>query len=545
MAKIIPFSNNDDPHRNGAYADEATNPMDGRFPGLFLHRLGLSDDQVSALISGDPERYMQLFEIAAELRPGEEDTVAVLRLTRALLSAVGEREPMKATAKGNLPQAVVKELSSGAFSGAEPWYVRVNREDDSFVLSWIRKLAQKAGLLALRKGVFRLTKAGRSAMEGAAWARLYTRLMETHLRHPEVLHRFDRHEDDGAVAVSLPFLLFAARDSTQEYLYEEDFAELLHAVDLGVYSSPELLGEAIALRFFKRFAVPFGLVEPGPPFPPPVKTRDYLYYGFGRWERTERFDRMLHWRVDPPPRAAMPPPAAAARLMDSVHNEARGQIDGSEDSMIERYCLRAIERCPEDADAYVVWARLFERRPELALEIVETGLAASRNQEPDVPEGVSPWADHLFRDVLRLHFTRAEMLQALGRLEEAFEEYERLLEMDPEDGIGARLYYVPALVEAGRYREAKRALGTVAADNLFSAPVWTAVLIEFALGEYEAAEGLLKQAIEANPHTPRYLLSRYPPEPPPYYSPGDESEAEIYADFARKAWRAVPGALDW
>ena len=533
----MPSSNSNGSNR------ESPNAAEERFPGLFLHDLGLSGDRIAALISGDPEQYAEIFEIVPALDPGEEDEIPVLRFTLALLRSVGEREPLKATAKGNLPQAVVKELFTGAFSDAERDFIRVNREDDSFVLSWIRKLAQRAGLLAVRNRTFRLTKAGRSALDGGTWGEVYRRLTEAHLRRPEVLHRFDRHDDDGAIAAALPLLLFAARDSTQHYLYEEDFAELIHAVDLGGYIPPEELGNAVALRFFERFAVPFGLVEPGPPFTPPVRTRRYVYIGFGRWRRTERFDRIFRWHVDPPRRAAMPPEAAASRLMDAVHGDPGGRIDGSEDFSIERYCLRAIERCPNEPDAYVVWARLYERQPQLALAIVETGIAATREREPDLPDGVSPWADHLFRDVLRLHFIRAEMLRSLGRLDEALDEYEYLLDFDPEDGIGARLYYVPALLLAGRYRDAQRALGDVSGDELFAAPIWNAALTAVALGD-DGADELLRKALEANPHIPRYLLSRYLPAPPPYYSPGDEDEAIIYADGAQPAWRAVPGALD-
>lgn len=57
------------------------------------------------------------------------------RFPRLFLQAVGSTEPVRATAKGNLPVVVVKELFAGAFADAEPEFVRVNREDHSMVLS--------------------------------------------------------------------------------------------------------------------------------------------------------------------------------------------------------------------------------------------------------------------------------------------------------------------------------------------------------------------------------------------------------------------------
>jgi alkanesulfonate monooxygenase SsuD/methylene tetrahydromethanopterin reductase-like flavin-dependent oxidoreductase (luciferase family) len=46
---------------------------------------------------------------------------------------------------------------------------------------------------------------------------------------------------------------------------------------------------------------------------------------------------------------------------------------------------------------------------------------------------------------------------------------------------------------------------------------------------------------------PAYLLGakRLPKSPPPYYSPGSEDEAILYAADHAAGWRRTPGALDW
>jgi hypothetical protein len=48
-------------------------------------------------------------------------------------------------------------------------------------------------------------------------------------------------------------------------------------------------------------------------------------------------------------------------------------------------------------------------------------------------------------------------------------------------------------------------------------------------------------------HIPPYLLVRkkIPRFFPGYYSPGDESEAILYAKENLEAWKITPGALNW
>ena len=262
MGTIIPFPG----RRNDSTRRDAS-----RFPRLFLKDLGLSDDQISTLSDGKHEERAKVFEVVPRLEPSDHAAAPVLPQTIALLKAVRSREPVRATAHGNLPVVIVKELFAGAFADAEPEYVRVNREDDSTVLSRVRRLAQKAGLLSLRANAFQLTKAGRTALESDDYNEIYRRLLEAHLRDPGAIDRFDRITVGSVVAQTVPLLLFAARDTTGEYLYEEDFSDLIWAVCDDLSADRGDLDHAIRLRFFERFGAHFGLFEEGPTFEPPVE----------------------------------------------------------------------------------------------------------------------------------------------------------------------------------------------------------------------------------------------------------------------------------
>ncbi|MFP4644292.1 MAG: hypothetical protein ACLFM0_08045 [Spirochaetales bacterium] len=546
MAKIIQFPGGDF-HENGE-TDGDTFPSNySRYPNLMLFELGLSEGEVDMLISGDPASRGMLFELAPELSEDDLPAVPILRYAHALLTEIQDAEPVRATAKGNLPAALVKSLHAGAYADAELFADRVAREGDSIMLSWTRHLCQSGGLLSYRAGKFQLTRAGHAAMEASNYSEIYRLMFECHLRKPQLLDRYDRYEDDGAIGESLPFLLFAARDSNYEYLYEEDFAALVYAVSPDSLFQTDKLSRAVALKLFRRFGEPFGLFAPGPAFEPPVNTGRHSYDGFGRWWRTPVFDRVFKWHVDPPPRGVMRPEQAAIRWMDAAHELELG-MDRERDQLasrdIESYCLRAIERCPEDPDAYVVWARLHAEEAETALAIIDLGETMSADLEPDTPEDVSPWSDHEFRNVMRLHIMRAEILLELGRYEEAFAEYEWLLEVDPYDSIGAADSYAPALIESGRYTQAEKLLNSVVGeDDPFA--MWNLVLTAFALGDKQTAAQRLAQAHEMNPYISERLLNRSLAPMPDEYVPGERSEAIVYEHQAFAAWKSVPAAREW
>ncbi len=534
MGTIIPFPGGD---------NNPTRRDGRRFPGLYGKDLGLTDDQVSALISGEREEHTAVFEVAPQIEPGDIDAAPVLRQTIALLTAVHGREPLRATARGNLPVVVVKELFAGAFHDVEPDFIRVNRERDSAVLSRVRRLTQKAGLLSYRNKTFQLTKTGRTTLDSDDFSEIYRKLLEAHLREPQAIDRFDRIPVGTVVAESVPLLLFAARDTTGEHLYEEDFAELILAFCDHIPVRVEDLEHAVSLRFFDRFGVHFGLFEEGPAFEPPFTIPDHTFSAYGRWRRTPLFDRVLHWHTPPPTLAVQRPEAASANLMEAVH-ESPNKIDGTEDYFVRAICLRAVERCPTDADAYVVLARIYDTHPALALTFVNAGLEATADAVPAVPADVSPWRDHLFRDVIRLHFIRAELLRDLGRLEETFAEFEELLRIDPFDGIGAAGYYFQALMEAGDYQKAQDLLDRFP-EVQWSPALWNATLAAYARGDKELADRRRRQAMHANPYVPGHLLSGFPPQAPDYYTPGGMEEALIYAAQFYRTWKRVRGARAW
>ncbi len=537
MAKIIPFPGTPD-EENDEIEDIDTQPFD--------RDLGATPEELLALISGDPDLWARCFTVQPQLTEEDVRTVPVLVYVRALLQEVRSRQPVKATAKGNLPAALVKELAQGAMADEERSYTSVAREDHSPVLSRTRHLAQDAGLLSLRSKEFRLTKVGSEIIEKDDNNQLYRRLLTTALVKPQRLEEYDGYPPGGVTVRSIPLLLHAVRDKNSAVFYEEDLSDLLYTVfgeALNTDAYGEELDALISLRFFQRFGEYFGLFRQLPVFQHPLIRERQIFYHYRRWERRPLFDRVLKWSIKPPEHAFQTPEMAAYNWVGMVHEEQL-QIDGTGDYTITKNCIRAIERCPSDADAYVILARLFEGEPERILSIAEEGLKATNEQLPEVPPGISPWRDHLYRDILRLRFFRAHALLALDRPQEGFQEFEELLKVDPDDGIGAALWYVPALIEHGRYVEAVRVHHSYCRQAVPDTP-WTDALLAWATGDREKAKTLRAAAVEQYPLVPQALLARRMEVPDTHQGQLDAEDAIIYAERAEKAWRRVKGAMDW
>jgi tetratricopeptide (TPR) repeat protein len=535
MAKIIPFPGTPD-EDNDENNDIETQPFD--------RDLGAAPEELLTLVSGDPDQWARCFTVQPVLTEEEIRTIPGLVYARALLQEIRDRQPLKGTAKGNLPAAMVKELAQGAMADADQYFTSVSREDHSPVLGRTRRLVQDAGLLSFRSTMFRLTKIGSEIIENDDNNQLYRRLLTTGLVKPQRLEEFDGYPPGGITARTIPLLLHAVRNSTD--LYEEDLSDLLYSVfgdSLDTDAFGDELDGLIRLRFFDRFGIYFGLLRKLPTIEHPLIEKRLAYYPFKRWERTPLFDRAFQWSIKPPVQAFQTPRMAAYNQVGIVH-EQHLQINGTRDYRITGYCLRAIERCPSDADAYVILARLYQGEPELVLSFADEGLKATEDQEPEVPPGIPPWEDHLYRDVLRLHFIRAETLLELNRTDEGFRQFEGLLKQDPQDGMGAALWYVPALIQHGSYDEAARVHRRYCRDAAPDTP-WTDALLAWASGDREAAKEHIAEAVQLYPLVPDALLRRPLDVPDTYQGQFEADDALLYTKRAEKAWRRVKGAIEW
>lgn len=209
---------------------------------------------------------------------------------------------------------------------------------------------------------------------------------------------------------------------------------------------------------------------------------------------------------------------------------------------------KALELSPHCADAYVVLAEDAES-PEAAAVLFRRGVeagAAALGPERFEQDAGAFWGLLETRPYMRALHGLAISLWSAGKKTEAVDQAREMLRLNPNDNQGVRYGLLAWLLEMGRVDETQ-ALLDVYDDEASAVFAWSRVLLAFRRhGADATADAALTEAIEENPHVPELLLGLRPtPEPPPYYSPGEESEAVVYVIDAQDAWNAAPGALSW
>jgi tetratricopeptide (TPR) repeat protein len=243
-----------------------------------------------------------------------------------------------------------------------------------------------------------------------------------------------------------------------------------------------------------------------------------------------------------PPSAALDPLDEAQSLIYEAWN--------SEGSQRVRLARRALETCPDCADAYVILAEEDARDRKQALEYFAKGVeAGERALAPGTLEKDAGnfWGIMETRPYMRARLGLAECLWDLGRRDEALGHLRELLRLNPSDNQGVRYILVQCLLETGADEELGELLGRYRDDRSPQMRYSHALWMFRHEGRGRKTDALLQAALDANPHVPDFLLSRRKPpkDAPAAAEAGGEEEAAAYAMGAGESWRKTLGALDW
>lgn len=222
------------------------------------------------------------------------------------------------------------------------------------------------------------------------------------------------------------------------------------------------------------------------------------------------------------------------------------EASGRQRLKLARQALTLSEDC---ADAYVLLA---EEAGSLhdAKVLYEQGVAAGERalgSDIFIEDVEHFWGILETRPYMRARAGLAECLWSLGHQEEAISHLQELLRLNPGDNQGIRYLLMYRLLECNDDTAVPQLLeryeDEATASWAYSRALWTFRQE----GPSPLANKALKQAVEANPHVPHFLLGKkhLPKKLPPYVGFGDESEAACYVAQGLKVWRLIPGALEW
>ncbi len=208
---------------------------------------------------------------------------------------------------------------------------------------------------------------------------------------------------------------------------------------------------------------------------------------------------------------------------------------------------QALEVCPDCADAYVLLAEHAQDRRQALTFWKQAVAAGERALGPQAfqEHGGHFWGILDTRPFMRAKEGLASALWTAGRRAEAIQYLQDMLRLNPNDNQGVRYTLAGFLHSEDRDDDLDKLLQQFPEEGS-ATWAYTKTLLAFRRKNGEAAQ-LLQAAVKANKHVPAFLLGqqRLPAERPPYYSPGQESEAVMYAGIFLHNWKATPGAITW
>lgn len=230
--------------------------------------LGLSPLQMHSIITNPFDDNAAIVSLSAAINEIGPEKIPILFQLQYFLKKLQEPGPLKATQKGNLPRAFVRDLYENRYRQFEEFDFKPNREDDFPLITAHKHLLISAGIIKKQYNAYSLTKKGRAVIEKNDMDTLYELLFKTWIDKFNWGY-LDGYGTFGLIQAGTIFSLYILKLKAARFIEGKKLGGIfLNAFpDLAkesapLYSTPE--EEAIdcyILRFLRRFCVPFGLVD--------------------------------------------------------------------------------------------------------------------------------------------------------------------------------------------------------------------------------------------------------------------------------------------
>mgnify|MGYP000942745958 CR=1 FL=1 len=202
---------------------------------------------------------------------------------------------------------------------------------------------------------------------------------------------------------------------------------------------------------------------------------------------------------------------------------------------------------PYCADAYNLLAEESESIEERQ-ELYEQGVKAGRTALGDLFSKKNMgyfWGIIETRPYMRALAGFSECLWDGGRRQEAIENYQDMIKLNPNDNQGIRYTLINCLLAEGMHEEAEKLLKEYQEPTCFM--LYSQAILSFMKSEGIKSDKYLMKAFESNSYVPVYLTGEkhVPWFLPNMYSLGSEEEAILYSHESIEAWKSVSGAIAW
>lgn len=236
-----------------------------------LDFLGLSSEQMRRLLDFPFAGTREIVEIDMDLAPVAFRGIPVVENTLLFLGKLAEQEPLKATAKGNIPLPFAREVWSELNKPEREHYdSAIRTEEEVPLLRALRELLTLCGWVKKRNSRFSLTENGRKIVERGFIGADFRNLLDkfTLIFNWEFM---DRYPSFAIVQRSFLFGLYllhrqANREIEDKALanhFLRAFPQLLeeaHRYEAPYREQHDFIANCFSLRFLERFCEYFGFV---------------------------------------------------------------------------------------------------------------------------------------------------------------------------------------------------------------------------------------------------------------------------------------------
>ncbi len=212
--------------------------------------------------------------------------------------------------------------------------------------------------------------------------------------------------------------------------------------------------------------------------------------------------------------------------------------------------MQVLDRDPAHIDANLELIRStdFDLTDAVALSRVMVRLAAKRLGKHVFKEHSGHfWAFFETRPYMRARHQLCGYLDELGEHDQAIQEREALLELNPNDNQGIRYELLTDYLRFNHLAKAEVLFEQYPETNFHVVFAWGNVLRLYLKGEEQAAAAALSEAERQNAFMGPFLIGRkrIPKRLPPHYQMGSKEEAICFAKGLVTAWRSHKTALKW
>lgn len=230
--------------------------------------LGLSSEETHRMLHYPLETLEDMVRFNHALEAAAFREIPVVKNTMLFLTRLKQLEPLRATAKGNLPRAFARELHNKFLVPGERFHGRIRSEWEAIFVNSLRHVLRMCGWLKKAKNRYSLTAKGTKLIQKGFSASHFFTLMNVFVRRFNWAFQ-DRYPQFWIIQKGAVFSLYMLHLKARQFVsarqlgdsFVRAFPAALGEAESTVFSSPaEEIRRCFSLRFLERFCEYFGLV---------------------------------------------------------------------------------------------------------------------------------------------------------------------------------------------------------------------------------------------------------------------------------------------